>query len=99
MSRYNILTVVYTPYEGYLPKRMEEIEYEFPADEKQGLQRIVVTPGNYEEKLQGIMADTIHLVKLYPILGKDITEDMKRTYYQHEPKVEELCETMKTHNN
>lgn len=86
-----VLFIIYTPYVGYLPKRMKEIEH---RTNKHNTKQVVVTPDNYKEKLEGLRAETIHLIKLYP----EHKLENATKYYEEEPKLHELVETLKIHN-
>lgn len=91
--RKRILFVVYTPFEGYLPKRMAELKQRVVLE---GVEQIIVTPDDYTEKLKGQVADTVHLVHFQPDTTFNLEESTK--FFTHLPKIVELIESIKYHN-
>jgi hypothetical protein len=86
-----ILFVIYTPYIGYLPKRMAELERKHKLD---SVAQIVVTPDDFQEKLAGQQADTVHLIGLHP--EYDTQNGYK--WWSILPVLKETVEKIKTHN-
>lgn len=86
-----ILFVIYTPHIGYLPKRMAELERKHSLD---GVAQLVVTPEDYQTKLAGQQADTVHLIELNP------SHDTENAYkfWSRLPHLRNLVETIKSHN-
>lgn len=93
MNDYTILFVIYTPFEGFLPKRMAELESRAKLDK---VSQVVVTPHNYDTVLQGLQADTVHLIKLHPDNSVDIKTYVE--YFERINHLEELIEKIKAHN-
>jgi hypothetical protein len=93
MSDYTILFIIYTPYEGYLPKRMAELESKAKLD---NVSQIVVTPRNYEEKLAGLKANTVHLIELTPDNETPATEALE--WLIQMPHLLKIVEGIKDYN-
>jgi hypothetical protein len=87
-----ILFVVYTPYIGFLPKRMKELE----RKNLDGVRQVVVTPSTYTESLSGLRADTVHLIELTP--DNTIDRDLENQWFGNVTKVREMIDLIKTHN-
>lgn len=96
MEKNRILFIIYTPYIGYLPKRMEQLEKTNKLD---GVRQVVVTPTTYVTALDGLRADTVHLIKLYPSLTDEkIDYSSMNKYYAEERRLSEIVERIKSHN-
>lgn len=94
MNDYTILFVIYTPFEGFLPKRMAELESRAKLDK---VSQVVVTPENYITVLNGLQSDTVHLIELHPDTSVDFGTSVK--YFDRLVHLKELIEKIKIHNN
>ena len=94
MEHNRILFVVYTPFFGYLPKRMAEIESRAKLDK---VHQVIITPQTYQETLTGLRADTVHLIKLHPDTSMD--DELSFEYFKHLDQIQYLVEAIKIHNN
>ena len=93
MKETEILFVVYTPYEGFLPKREAELKSRANLDK---VDQVFVTPVNYTEVLADRISDTVHLIKLYP--DSDVSFEVSQLYFLNEKLLEKFIETIKRHN-
>lgn len=93
MEPLKILFVVYTPFEGFLPKRMAELTSKHKLD-KTNL--VVVTPDNHTAGLAGLVSDTVHLIRLHP--DTDVAFTVQERYYRELKTVQAEIEKIKSHN-
>lgn len=93
LEDYKIMFVIYTPWVGHNPKRMEEIQSKGKLN---NVSVITVTPSDYKEKLAGLVADTIHLVQLTP--DTTTPADLTTAFFTELSSLVEIIEGIKYHN-
>jgi hypothetical protein len=86
-----ILFIIYTPFIGFLPKRMAELEKKNSLD---GVAQVVVTPDDYTDKLIDVEADTVHLIELHP---ESDTENAFKFWARRDDLLKRV-EGIKSHN-
>lgn len=73
---------------------MAELESRAKLD---GVNQVVVTPEDYNTVLNGLVYDTVHLIKLHPDTSVDFNTHVR--YFEKMKHLEELVDNVKTHNN
>lgn len=86
-----ILFIIYSLTEQLAEKKMQEMKKFQQAED---VRVVLVTPDNWEEKLQGYKAETVHLQELVP--PADQPNILK--YYSQLYLVSDFVERIKAHN-
>jgi phosphotransacetylase len=86
-----VLFVIYSLTEQLAQKKMQEMTKYKQADD---VKVVLCTPEDWQEKLEGLQADTVHFVEIIP----PVDQPNLLKYYSQLYLVSDFVERIKTHN-